>query len=92
MDDFYYYYEDIVRIVPGFEDVHFRHLITTNQFLTQYVNIPLSMNKEDVKHQIRVGYEDAQASLELYFEHHPEARQTTREIRGPRTELDQLMA
>ena len=30
MDDFYYYYEDVVRVVPGFEDVNFRHLITTN--------------------------------------------------------------
>ena len=30
MDDFYYNYEDVVRVVPGLEDVNFRHLISTN--------------------------------------------------------------
>jgi hypothetical protein len=30
MDAFYYYYEDVVRVVPGFENINFRHLITTD--------------------------------------------------------------
>jgi hypothetical protein len=34
------------------------------------------MNKDDVTFQLKVGYEDAKNSLELYFEKHPEARAT----------------
>ena len=90
MDDFNYYYEDVVRVVPGFKNVNFRHLITTNQFLTEYINLPLYMTKQDIKDQINVGYEDAKASLDVYFEKHPEAERTGQQIYGPRTELWQL--
>lgn len=64
--EFYYYYEDITRVVRGYPDVHFRHLITPQAKLGGGY-IPLFDGLETTRRYMDQGYNDATDSLNNYY-------------------------
>lgn len=69
--EFYYYYEDITRVVRGYPKVHFRHLITPKQDMGGGY-IPLFDGLEVTREFLAQGYDDAKKHLEYYFMRYPE--------------------
>ena len=69
--EFYYYYEDITRVVRGYPRVHFRHLITPKQDVGGGY-VPLFDGIDVTRQFLKQGYEDAEQHLNYYFMRHPE--------------------
>lgn len=69
--EFYYYYEDITRVVRGYPKVQFRHLITPKQDLGGGY-IPLFDGLEVTNQFLAQGYDDTKKHLEYYFMKYPE--------------------
>lgn len=56
--EFYYYYEDIMRVIRGYPEVDFRFLITpTSNLPTKF--FPIYATSDEIQGQIDLGYEDA---------------------------------
>ena len=70
--DFYYYYEDITRVVRGYPNVHFRHLIAPLDKLESESYIPIFDGVETVRKLLEMGYRDTEENLSYYFEMFPE--------------------
>ena len=68
---FYYYYEDITRVVRGYPKVHFRHLITPISDLGGGY-VPIFDGIEQTQKFIDRGYEDTEIALKYYFEKYPQ--------------------
>lgn len=68
--NFYYYYEDITRVVRGYPDVHFRHLIAPTMQLPG-TWLPILEGREEVETMIKAGYEDTEKNLKYYFSKYP---------------------
>jgi len=67
---FYYYYEDLTRVMRGYPKVHFRHMIAPLESVQgSYMQIfdDIEMSRNYIKH----GYDDATKILEWYFEKYP---------------------
>lgn len=63
---FYYYYEDITRVIRGYPNVHFRHLITPQATLGGGY-IPLFDGIDTTRRYMEQGYNDAVKSLNNYY-------------------------
>ena len=89
--NFYYYYEDITRVVRGYPKVHFRHLITPKQNL-EGGYIPLFDGIDVTRKFLDQGYEDAKQHLDYYFMKYPqESREFKEEMNksSPRVQASQ---
>jgi hypothetical protein len=60
--NFYYYYEEVIRVIRGFPKVQFRHLITPKAPLGGSY-IPIFEGREQIEFLIKRGLEDG----EFYF-------------------------
>jgi hypothetical protein len=69
--DFYYYYEDITRVIRGYPKVHFRHLVTPQKELGGGL-LPIFEDLEKVKFFLQTGEEDGRKSFEAYLEQYPD--------------------
>lgn len=68
---FYYYYEDVTRVVKGYPNVHFRHMISPKQFVGGGM-VPLFDGTDVQKEFLGKGYNDTVQILDAYFEDFPE--------------------
>lgn len=67
---FYFYFEDITRVVRGYPNVHFRHMVTPNTDLGGGY-IPIFDGPEVNVKMIQQGYEEATQNLEEYYKMFP---------------------
>jgi len=67
---FYYYYEDITRVVRGYPNVHFRHLMSPMENL-HGTYVPIFDDIEKSRGYINRGYIDTTKALEWYFKKFP---------------------
>ena len=64
--DFYYYYEDITRVVRGYPNVHFRHLLTPQVPLNGGF-IPIYDDVDQIEFLLNAGETDTRKNLETYL-------------------------
>jgi len=69
--DFYYYYEDITRVIRGYPKVEFRHLIVPTTELGGGF-IPIFDDIEQIKFLLAQGEKDARRSLNDYLQEFPD--------------------
>ena len=65
--DFYYYYEDLTRVVRGYPEVEFRHLLTPRVPLEGGF-VPIFDGRESIEFLLKQGEEDGRAHMEHYLE------------------------
>lgn len=63
--DFYYYFEDLIRVVRGYPKVNFRHLISPLQDLSD-AYIPIFDGIEETRRMYDRGLIDAEIHMEYY--------------------------
>ena len=64
--DYYYYFEDISRVVKGYPNIHFRHLITPSESLGGGF-MPIF---DDIDYNIRlmdIGYQTGLRNIGIYL-------------------------
>lgn len=69
--EFYYYYEDITRVVRGYPNVHFRHMISPRQDIGGGP-VPIFDGTDVTQRFLEIGYQDTKEILDMYFEFFPE--------------------
>jgi len=65
-NDFYYYFEDITRVIRGYPKVHFRHLIVPQKELGGGF-LPIFDGIEKIKYLLQRGEIDGRESLTAYL-------------------------
>ena len=65
LKDFYYYFEDLIRVVRGYPDVNFRHLISPLQDLGGGA-LPIFDGLDAILNLIERGEIDAEIHLEYF--------------------------
>ena len=63
---YYFYKEDMLRMLRGYGDIDFRLTVMPEKALTGGV-IPLSATAEDVAREVAQGYEDGQKATKEYL-------------------------
>ena len=69
LKDFYYYFEDILRVVRGYPNVQFRHLISPLEDLDSgFFGGGIFADPEQMNRFLERGAEDAAAHIKYYYE------------------------
>ena len=63
---YYYYYEDILRVIRGYPDVQFRFVVTPSSDLPSSF-FPIYATQEEIKYQMKLGEEDAKNIIYEYL-------------------------
>ena len=64
--DYYYYYEDLLRVIAGYPNIEFRFIVTPTQDLPSRF-FPIYATVEEIKLQLGVGEADAAALINKYL-------------------------
>ena len=79
--DFYYYYEDITRVVRGYPNVHFRHLMSPRSdigggFIPIFDGVDVNLKL------LEMGEKDTRKNLEFYFNQTNQTAETQPEVQS----------
>jgi predicted acylesterase/phospholipase RssA len=69
VSNYYFYYEDVLRVTRGYPNVKFRHIVAPTVPVPDNGYVPIFSTKENIKKEIAIGYEDGLKAIEHAKKH-----------------------